>query len=159
MTLKATLGSLAAAGMVAAPATVFLLSVLLVFPSDSHILGKIALPFLGAAAVFTLGWLVSIPLALGLGGGAYWFLRELGFRGRMPFLIAGVVVGLCAAMLSHIVLPDVIGDLLVGGWPMFAFLASWSAGGVLLMAVFWTIRRPDRPWDDMADRRAAREWF
>jgi hypothetical protein len=157
MTLKATFGSLAAAGMVAAPVTIFVLSVLLLLPSDSHVIGKIALPILGAGAVFTLGWLVSIPLAIALGGSAYWFLRRVGYRDALAYYLIGPTVGLMCAIIAHMALPDVIGELLVGGWPTFAFLASWCVGGTVLMVVFWRIRRPDRPWDDLADRRRAGE--
>lgn len=159
MTLKATLGSLAAAGMVAAPLTVFCFTLLLILPSDSHIIAKFTLPLLGAGAVFVLGWLVSIPLAIIVGGGVYWFLRGVGYSSRKSFLMSGPVVGLTAAMISHLLAPDLIGDLLAGGWPMFAFLCSWCFGGVLLMAVFWHIRRPDRPWDDDEDRRRAGSIF
>jgi hypothetical protein len=155
MTLKATLGSLAAAGMVAAPLTVFIFTLSLIAPSDSHIIAKFTLPLLGAGAVFVLGWLVSIPLAIVVGGGVYWFLRGVGFSGREPFLMSGPVVGLCAAMIAHMAAPDLVGPILAGGWPMFAFLGSWCLGGILLMAVFWHIRRPDRPWDDEEDRRRA----
>jgi hypothetical protein len=115
------------------------------------------LPFLGAGAVFTLGWLVSIPLAIFLGGSGHWFLKEVGFRSIEAYCLAGPVVGLMCAMIAHIALPDVIGDLMNGDWSTFAFLASWCLGGTVLMVLFWRIRRPDRPWDDIEDRRRAGE--
>lgn len=157
MSLKATFGSLAAAGMVAAPTTVFIFTFLLLLPSDSHIFGKIALPFLGAGAVFTLGWLVSIPLAICLGGSTHWFMRKVGYRAQLAYQLSGPVVGLVCAMTAHVAMPDVIGEMMGGGWPTFAFLLSWLIGGIVLMTLFWRIRRPDRPWDDVADRRRAGE--
>jgi hypothetical protein len=159
MTVKATLGSLAAAGMVAAPLTVFCFTLLLILPSDSHIIAKFTLPLLGAGAAFVIGWLVSIPLAIVVGGGVYWFLWQVGYSRRRPFLVAGPVVGLLMAMISHMLAPDLITPLLEGGWPTLAFLTSWCLGGIVLMAVFWHTRRPDRPWDDMEDRRRAGALF
>jgi hypothetical protein len=46
---------------------------------------------------------------------------------------------------------------LIGGWPTFTYLAAWCLGGTVLTGIFWIIRRPDRPWDDLADRRRAGE--
>jgi hypothetical protein len=157
ITQRATLGSLLCAGAVSAPATVFLLTFLLVAPRTDPLMAKVALPLLAAGIVFLFGWIVAGPLALLIGGGAHWFLRTVGFRSRLPYIVAGPVVGITAAMISHVVAPDVIRDLLVGGWPTFAFLTSWCLGGTMLTAVFWTIRRPDRPWDDLEDRRRAGE--
>jgi hypothetical protein len=157
ITQRATLGSLLCAGAVSAPLTILLFTILLVIPRDDPFVAKIALPLLGASLVFLFGWVVSGPLAIVIGGAVHWFLRNVGFSSRLPYLLSGPVVGLLAAMISHLIAPDLIGDLLDGGWPTTAFLTSWCLGGVLLMGVFWTIRRPDRPWDDLADRRRAGE--
>jgi hypothetical protein len=151
ITQRATLGSLLCAGAVSAPATMFLLTLLLVIPREDPIAAKIALPLLGAGIVFLFGWIVSGPLALVIGGVVHWFLRSVGFKGRLPYLFAGPVVGLLCAMVVHLSVPDLIGDLLAGGWPTFAYLTSWCIGGTILTAVFWTIRRPDRPWDDLEE--------
>lgn len=157
ITQRATLGSLLCAGAVSAPATAFVLTFLLVVPRADPLVAKIALPLLAGGLVFLFGWVVSGPLALIVGGGAYWFLRSVGFRSRLPYVLAGPVVGLTAAMIAHLGAPDIISDLLVGGWPTFAYLTSWCLGGTILTVVFWSIRRPDRPWDDVADRRRAGE--
>jgi hypothetical protein len=157
ITQRATLGSLLCAGAVSGPATMFLMTALLVIPRDDALLAKIALPLLGAGVVFLFGWIVSGPLALVIGGGAHWFLRNVGFKTRLSYLLAGPVVGLLCGMIIHLAVPDVIGELLVGGWPTIAYLASWSVGGTVLTAVFWNVRRPDRPWDDLEDRRRAGE--
>ena len=159
ITQRATLGSLLCAGAVSAPATAFLLTLLLVIPRQDPFVAKIALPLLGAGTVFLFGWIVSGPMAVLIGGSVHWFLRRVGFQARVPYLVAGPVVGLLCAMVIHIVAPDVIGDLLIGGWPTFAYIASWCCGGIIMMAVFWHIRRPDRPWDDLEDRRKADELF
>jgi hypothetical protein len=159
ITQRATLGSLLCAGAVSAPATMFLLTFLLVAPRDDAVLAKIALPLLGAGIVFLFGWIVSGPLALIIGGGAHWFLRSVGYKSRLPYVLAGPVVGLLAGMIAHLAAPEMVGDLLIGGWPTFAYLVSWCIGGTILTVVFWTIRRPDRPWDDLEDRRRAGEIF
>lgn len=153
ITQRATLGSLFCAGVISAPATVFLLTLLLVIPREDPLAAKIALPLLGASVVFLFGWIISGPMALLIGGALHWFLRSVGFSSRFSYLFAGPVVGLLAAMASHMMAPDLIGDLLTGGWPTFAYLISWSIGGTILTALFWTIRRPDRPWDDVEDQR------
>jgi hypothetical protein len=157
ITQRATIGSLFCAGAVSAPVTMFLMTFLLVVPRDDALLAKIALPLLGGGLVFLFGWIVSVPVALLLGGGAHWFLRNVGHVSRQAYLIAGPVVGLTAAMIAHLSAPELVEDMLNGGWPTFAYLTSWCLGGTVLTAVFWSIRRPDRPWDDLEDRRRAGE--
>jgi hypothetical protein len=157
ITQRATIGSLLCAGAVSAPVTMFLLTFLLVAPRDDAFLAKIALPLLGGGLVFLFGWIISGPVAVLLGGGAHWFLRNVGHVSRQSYLLAGPVVGLTAAMTAHLIAPEFINDMLVGGWPTFAYLVSWCLGGTVLTVVFWSIRRPDRPWDDLEDRRRAGE--
>ncbi len=154
---RATFGSLLCAGAVSAPAAVFLFTLLLVIPREDPIAAKIALPLLSTGAVFLFGWIVSVPMALIIGGATHWFLRRVGFTAHLPYLIAGPVVGLFGAMTLHMASPDLIGDVLGGGWSTFAYLTSWCAGGTILMSIFWNTRRPDRPWDDLEDRRKAGE--
>lgn len=156
MSLKATLGSLAAAGMIAAPVTVLLLSSLLLLPGDSHVLGKIGLPLLGAGAAFLLGWVVSVPAAIVMGGAGYWFLKSMGLCTKAAHWIAGPIIGLTAGMFAHILSPELVGNVLTSAWSSNAYVVSCAAGGFVLMATFWHIRRPDRPWDDEADRNRSR---
>jgi hypothetical protein len=132
---------------------------LLVVPRDDALAAKIALPLLALGSAFLFGWVVSGPVAILVGGGVHWFLRSVGFKSRLPYLVSGPVVGLVAAMVCHLAMPDLINELLVGGWPTFAFFVSWCLGGTLLNAIFWTIRRPDRPWDDQEDQRRAERFF
>jgi hypothetical protein len=135
----------------------FFMTLLLVIPREDPLAAKIALPVLGAGVVFLFGWIVSVPMALVIAGGVHWFLRSVGYNTRFPYLLAGPIVGLFGAMVVHLAIPDLIGDLLLGGWPTFAYVISWCLGGTILMWVFWNIRRPDRPWDDLEDRRRAGE--
>jgi hypothetical protein len=142
--------------MIAAPVTVFILSTLLLLPSDAQFLGKLSLPFLGAAAAFLAGWVVSVPAAIVLGGSCYWFLKSVGYRSRLAYWLAGPVIGLSAGMFAHILAPEIIGNVFASDWSGNAYVFSCACGGFVLMALFWHIRRPDRPWDDAADRDRAR---
>jgi hypothetical protein len=153
----ATLGTLVGAGAIGVPVCTFVLSLFLLLPTDATILAKVIAPFFGAIAVFLFGFWYYIPISLLIGGGAHLFLHKVGFRTLRPYLFAGPVVGLCAGMLTHFFAPGVVAELLIGGWPTFTYLAAWCLGGTVLTGIFWTIRRPDRPWDDLADRRLAGE--
>jgi hypothetical protein len=153
----ATLGTLVGAGAVGVPIAVFLLSFLLLLPSDATLIAKVVGPFAGGLATFLFGFWYYIPLSVLLGGGAHQFLKSVGFRKRVAYLCAGPIVGLCVGMLTHLLAPSVVEELLVGGWTTQAYVISWCIGGTVLMAVFWGIRRPDKPWDDLADRRLAGE--
>jgi hypothetical protein len=153
----ATLGCLVGAGAVGMPISVFLLAFLLLLPSDATLWAKVIGPFAGGIATFLFGFWYYIPLSVLIGGCAHIFLKSVGLRQRRAYLWAGPVVGLSVAMVTHFLMRGAIDELMIGGWPTNAYLASWSVGGTILMAIFWTIRRPDRPWDDLADRRKAGE--
>jgi hypothetical protein len=107
--------------------------------------------------VFLFGFWYYIPLSVILGGTAHRFLKAVGHRSRVAYLVAGPAVGLGVAMITHILAPGIVDELMVGGWSTNAYLVAWCVGGTVLMAIFWAIRRPDRPWDDLLDRRRAGE--
>jgi hypothetical protein len=153
----ATLGTLIGAGAVGMPVAIFLLSFFLLLPTDATLLAKLVGPFAGAIATFLFGFWYYIPVSVLIGGGTHLFLTSVGHRTREAYLLSGPVVGLSVAMVTHFLAPSVIEELLVGGWPTYAYLCAWSVGGAVLMAIFWTIRRPDKPWDDLEDRRKAGE--
>jgi hypothetical protein len=153
----ATLGTLIGAGAVGMPVAIFLLSFFLLLPTDATLVAKVIGPFAGGLAVFLFGFWYYIPLSVLLGGTAHKFLKSVGHRSRLAYWFSGPVVGLGVAMITHFLAPSVIDELLVGGWSTNAYLLAWSIGGAVLMAIFWQIRRPDRPWDDLADRRRAGE--
>jgi hypothetical protein len=153
----ATLGSLVGAGAVAAPVAVFVLTIGLLGPSDATWLAKIFAPMAGAIAMFLFGFWYYIPAALGLGGAAHWFLKGLRLHSLKAYVMAGPVVGLLMAMLTHLVAPEVIHDLMAGADQGYIYIVAWALSGTVLTSVFWYVRRPDRPWDDLADRRLAGE--
>jgi hypothetical protein len=153
----ATLGTLIGAGAVGMPVAFFFLSFFLLLPTNATLLAKLVGPFAGALAVFLFGFWYYIPLSVLLGGAAHKFLKSVGYRGRQAYLLSGPAVGLSVAMITHFMAPSIVDELLIGGWPTYAYLSSWSVGGTILMVIFWTIRRPDKPWDDLADRRKAGE--
>jgi hypothetical protein len=153
----ATLGTLVGAGAIGMPVAIFLLSFFLLLPTDATLIAKLVGPFAGGLATFLFGFWYYIPLSVLIGGGTHAFLISVGFRQRQAYMFAGPVVGLSVAMVTHFLAPGVVDELLVGGWPTYAYLGAWSVGGTILMVIFWTIRRPDKPWDDLADRRKAGE--
>lgn len=153
----ATLGTLVGAGAVGMPIAIFLLSFFLLLPTDATFVAKAVGPVVGGLATFLFGFWYYIPLSVLTGGCAHWFLRRVGHYKRQSYWLAGPWVGLSVGMITHFLAPGIVDELLSGGWPTYAYLASWSVGGTVLMAVFWAIRRPDKPWDDIADRRRAGE--
>jgi hypothetical protein len=155
--LLATIGSLVGAGAVGVPVSMLLLSFLLLLPTDATIMAKTIGPVIGALATFLFGFWYYIPISVFLGGSAHVFLTKVGFRTRLSYLLAGPIVGLSVAMITHFLAPSIVNELLSGGWPTQAYIGAWCLGGIVTMAVFWAIRRPDRVWDDLADRRRAGE--
>jgi hypothetical protein len=153
----ATLGTLIGAGAVGVPVAIFLLSFFLLIPTEATLLAKLLGPFAGGLAVFLFGFWYYIPLSVVIGGGMHSFLKAVGYRSRQAYVLAGPVVGLCVGMITHILAPSVVDELLSGGWSSNAYLVAMAVGGTVLMAIFWTIRRPDKPWDDLQDRRRAGE--
>jgi hypothetical protein len=153
----ATLGTLIGAGAVAMPVAIFFLSFFLLIPTNATLIAKLVGPFAGGLAVFLFGFWYYIPLSVVIGGAAHRFLKSVGYRARQAYLLSGPVVGLSVAMVTHFLAPSIVDELLNGGWSTYAYLCSWSVGGTVLMAIFWNIRRPDKPWDDLADRRKAGE--
>jgi hypothetical protein len=153
----ATLGTLIGAGAVGIPVAIFLLSFFLLLPTDATLMAKLVGPFAGGVAVFLFGFWYYIPLSVLIGGAAHKFLKSVGYRRRQAYWLAGPIVGLSVAMVTHFLAPSVVDELLNGGWSTYAYLCSWIVGGTVLMTIFWNIRRPDRPWDDLEDRRRAGE--
>ena len=80
LAMKATMGSFAAAGMIAAPFAIFLLLILLLLPSISHITGKLAL-FIWAQGSF-LHWDGSYQSRLP----SAWVALPVGFCTKLRFL-------------------------------------------------------------------------
>lgn len=151
----ATLGALTGAGGVAIPTVMLVLTALLLLSSDATLLAKIAAPFLGALLTFVFGFWFYIPVSVLFGGVAYVFLKNVGYQTLFAYLVAGPVVGLASAMSTHFLAPVVIDALYADIRSGYAYVFAWCCGGTLLTYLFWTIRRPDRPWDDEADRRKA----
>jgi hypothetical protein len=154
---RATLGTLIGAGAVGVPVSVSLLSFFLLFPTDAKLIAKLVGPLASGLAVLWFGFWYYIPLSILVGGAAHRFLRAVGYRKRLPYLFSGPVVGLSIGMLTHLLAPSLVDELLAEDWSSRAYIGAWCLGGTVLMAIFWSIRRPDRPWDDMADRRRAGE--
>jgi hypothetical protein len=153
----ATLGCLIGAGAVGVPLAVFVLTLGMLLESESTLVAKIVAPFAGAFAMFVFGFLYYVPSSIVLGGLAHGFLKSVGLKSRPAYLCAGPVVGLALAMITHFFIPEIIDELLLSIWNGYVYVVAFATGGVALMLVFWHIRRPDRPWDDLADRRLAGE--
>jgi hypothetical protein len=154
---RATLGSLIGAGAIGVPVSVGLLTLFLLLPTDATLLAKLVGPFASGLAVFLFGFWYYIPLSILIGGGAHRFLRAVGYKQRLAYVLAGPVVGLSVGMITHLVAPNLVDELLAEDWSSRAYIGAWCLGGTVLMAIFWSIRRPDKPWDDLADRRLAGE--
>ena len=154
---RATLGTLIGAGAVGIPVAVCLLTLFLLLPTDATLLAKLFGPLAGGLAVFLFGFWYYIPMSILIGGAAHRFLRAVGHKQRLAYVVSGPVVGLSVGMMTHLLAPSLVQDLLAEDWSSRAYIGAWCIGGTVLMGIFWSIRRPDRPWDDVADRRLAGE--